>query len=98
MEVIFHRMAAREYVGARTRFEEKQQGLGLAFAHAVNAAVQLIVDNPDGWPTFRKHYRWVLVKRFRYVLYYKRKSEDRIVNVAVAHGRRRLGYWTRRKS
>lgn len=62
--VIFHRLASREYRKARDWYEDRQAGLGAAFAAEVNRAVERIGEAPERWPTFRKNYRFLLVDRF----------------------------------
>jgi hypothetical protein len=49
--------------------------------------MQQVLDGPS---------RWVRLRQFPYVIYYRIDGDKPIV-MAVAHGRRRLGYWLRRK-
>jgi hypothetical protein len=50
----------------------------------------------DALPVLSGPYRWVRVRRFPYLLIFRRKSPEVIVIVAVAHTSRRPGYWRRR--
>jgi hypothetical protein len=45
---------------------------------------------------YHRHYRWVRTRRFPYILYYRLVDADEVLIVAVAHARRRPGYWLRR--
>src|SRR5437588_11056155 len=94
--VIFHRLAHREYRAARDRYERRSPKTAARFVDAVARSVQQIADHPSRWPEYRPHYRWVLTRRFPYLLVYRLLDPDRAVIVAVAHGRQRPGYWIRR--
>lgn len=94
--VTFHPLAAKEYVAARRWYERRREGLGLRFAFAVNAALEKIEEAPERWPKFSETYGWVKTSRFPYVLYYHIVRPDLVLVVAVAHARRRPGYWRKR--
>src|SRR5258708_31538801 len=94
--VTFHRLALREYEAARRRYEKQSPQVAFRFADAVALAVQQISDDPNRWPEYRPHYRWVQTRRFPYLLIYRMLNPNHAVIVAVAHGRRRPGYLLRR--
>jgi plasmid stabilization system protein ParE len=94
--VIFHRFAAREYDLAYKWYIARSVRAAASFERAVDQAVQGIADAPDRWASYGEHYHWVRLRRFPYVLYYRILDSTRVLIVAVAHGRRRLGYWSRR--
>ncbi len=96
MTVRFHRLAAREYRAARAWYEQRRLGLGAEFAAQVDRAVARIVSQPDRWPVFRGPFRRVRIRRFPYALYYCVDPPDAILILAVAHAKRRQGYWLRR--
>jgi plasmid stabilization system protein ParE len=96
VRVIYHRLADAEY--QRTCRALGRQGLARRnrFIQAVDDAVGRIVANPAvGSPVFGA-YRWVRAGRFQYLLFYRQLAADLIVIYAVAHARRRPGYWLRR--
>jgi len=66
------------------------------FEAAFEAALEQIAQAPDRWPIYLHGTRYRLLRRFRFILVY-RQRRDRLQVVAVAHGRRRPGYWKRRK-
>ena len=96
-EVLFHRLAASEYLKAR-RWYAREGGERLAerFRHAVDEAVDRIARNPEAGAIFRKSYRWVRLHRFPYLLYYQLLDDTRVMVLAVAHAARRPAYWLRR--
>jgi plasmid stabilization system protein ParE len=89
--------AARDEFAAAVRwYEEQRPGLGGEFFDAVVHATSLIQAQPEiGAPSPDRRTRRVLVQRFPYQVVY-RISADEIVIVAIAHLKRRPGYWKRR--
>jgi len=75
-------------------YDERRLGLGNEFVLALDGAISTIMDAPDRWPHFAGANRYVLT-RFPYNIIFR--SDDReLVILAVAHHRRRPGYWRRR--
>ena len=77
-------------------YETKRDGLGLRFRSAVIKAEQRLAQNPGlGAPVVGRSVprgvRRLRLKRFPYSLFYVDDGE--VVVVAVAHDRRRPGYW-----
>lgn len=97
MEVRFHRLAAQEYRKARHWYDQRRPGLGAEFIAEVDRAIARIEAYPDRWPIFRGHHRRVRVQRFPYSIYYFVATGSRAHVLAVAHHRRRPGYWLRRE-
>jgi len=94
--VRFHRLASQEYLRAWRAYARLRSRTALRFQDAVSAAVRRIAGAPQSWPIYSGPYRWARVRRFPYVLYYRILSSTDVLVVAVAHGRRRPGYWLRR--
>ena len=96
MEVIFHRLAAREYRSARDWYAEHSPNVAEQFQIAVDRAVERIGAEPDALPRLGINYRRVRVSRFPYVLVFRGLTPKTVMVVAVAHTSRRPGYWRRR--
>jgi plasmid stabilization system protein ParE len=93
MQVIFHRLALSEYRRAISRYRVQDIDVARRFVTAVEDGVARIGQNPGvGSPCFGQ-YRWVRVKKFKYVLYYRQLSDSLVLLYAVAHAHRRPGYW-----
>lgn len=93
--------ARRELKQDATWYERQQAGLGERFLDAVRQAFQRIVDNPLSLPrdiTKRRQrdIRRCEVRGFPYQVMIEIRSDELVV-VAVAHSKRRPGYWSRRK-
>jgi plasmid stabilization system protein ParE len=70
--------------------------LGLAFVAEFERGVNAILANPKVGAVFRGARRRYLLRRFPYSIIYQVNSDD-IRIIAVAHQRRRPGYWAGRK-
>ncbi len=93
------RYAKRELFEAAARYKEFRQGLGEAFADAVqNHFDELRRDphlggRPPGVSTDLP-IRRLLLDRFPYAIVFLR-ADDELRVMAIAHGKRRPGYWLR---
>jgi plasmid stabilization system protein ParE len=94
--VEFHRLAAEEYRRARNWYARGGQGLAERFRDAVDQVVQRIATTPHQGALYQGRYCWFRTRRFPYVLYYDIVDPNRVMILAVAHARRRPGYWRRR--
>src|SRR4051812_12772924 len=94
--VTFHRLAAQEFRQARSWYARRSRAAAHRFIQAMDAALEQLADDPERWPLYDDRHRWVKTKKFPYLLIYRRTGEDRLTVVAVAHTRRRPGYWKRR--
>lgn len=98
--VRFEDEAEAEYRAAGRWYEERRTGLGLEFLDAVDATIDQIVGLPHAGGPVRRlpsdlPVRRAPVKRFPYHVVYL-EAETTIRILAVAHDRRRPGYWTSR--
>ena len=92
----FNPEAAAELEASASWYEERRPGLGAEFADAVLRKVDEIAEAPHRWRAVRGARR-ALLSRFPYAIVYREVSEELIEIVAVAHVRRRAGYWADRR-
>lgn len=98
--VRFEDEAEAEYRAAGRWYEERRAGLGLDFLDTVDATIDHILKSPLAGAPVRQLppdllVRRVPVKRFPYhVVYLETNRTIRIL--AVAHDRRKPGYWKTR--
>ncbi|MGB8221351.1 MAG: type II toxin-antitoxin system RelE/ParE family toxin [Polyangiales bacterium] len=87
-----------ELQSAATWYEEKRRGLGIEFVAVVDRAFESVLENPEACPVWRtdRPYRRLLLKHFPYVVFFRIDSST-IEIVAVAHAKRRPGYWLDRR-
>lgn len=95
MTVEFVKEAAHELTQAALWYEEKDSGLGKRLRDDVYHVVRRIAEDPLLWPERRGGYRRVNCPVFPYFVAYIIR-EEKIVVVAVAHARRKPGYWQSR--
>jgi len=67
------------------------------FVVEVDKILALVAESPGRWPRFEEDSRRIPFRRFPFVLIY-RETNERIEVLALAHGRRRPGYWRDRKT
>ncbi len=96
-QIELHSAAQAEVDEAFTYYERERPGLGLEFLAEVEAEVAQIRRNPQLRGRYQQtEFRKSALHRFPYVLFY-REREETIWIAAVAHAKRRPGYWMRRK-
>lgn len=88
----FHPDAAREFEEAAQFYESRVASLGKSFLNEVERTIALIQLYPDAGAVLLHDLRRVRVDHFPYSIVYQ-KSVDVIVIIALAHHRRRPGYW-----
>jgi toxin ParE1/3/4 len=95
--LIVDREAKAELVSAQAWYEEQRAGLGQEFYDEAVGVLERIQQDPGGGAVhLRTGARYFTTRRFPYVVYYL-ELDDVIWVAAVAHERRRPGYWRRRK-
>lgn len=87
--------ALAETESAARWYAERSPAAGIGFDAEVEAAESAIAEHPEAWPLFDHETRRYLLRRYPFSIVY-RIGVDRIVIVAVAHARRRPGYWKHR--
>lgn len=95
LPIVFHPDAVEEAKAARQWYAERSQSAADSFLVELDHGIEAIAQSPDRWPPFKQGTRRYLFHRFPFQLIY-RVVNDRIEVVAVAHGRRRPGYWKAR--
>ena len=100
MKVRYVPEALAEYEAAATWYDDHSTGAGDELADAIERAESLIAETPWTWPQWpgaRAGVRRYLIPGLLYSIAYEIVG-DEIVILAVAHQRRRPGYWFSRKS
>jgi toxin ParE1/3/4 len=99
VRIRFHEEARIEFLAAAEWYESERPGLGDEFLDQIGRALETIAAQPRAWPTWAAakgtDFRRFAVPRFPYSVIFAARGEELFV-LAVAHGRRRPGYWTER--
>ena len=93
--VRFHPAAAQEAEEAYDWYAARNPAAAHGFREELRRAVEAVAENPGTWPRYRNRARRYVFPRFPFNLVYVLRG-DEVEVVAVAHGRRRPGYWRSR--
>ena len=93
----FHPEARVELREAVKFYESERQGVGADFVREVRAAVEHILEHPMSGSPAPAGTRRKVLPHFPYLLFYRFEQAE-VTIVAVAHQRRRPGYWQPRVS
>jgi plasmid stabilization system protein ParE len=91
-----HPAAIAEAEAAACWYRERSALAATRFVHEVNLVIDKILDAPQRWPHGTHGTRKVKLPCFPFIIAY-RELDETIQILAIAHGRRRPGYWARRK-
>lgn len=94
MTLRFHPAAQDELIESALYYEAARPGLGVTFRGAVRAVLDRLIEHPELGET-RRGTRRLMVAGFPYDIIYRVMAVD-IEVLAIAHHRRRPGYWRRR--
>ncbi len=86
--------AEEELTAAAEWYESRRAGLGVELVAVIDGAFEAIVAAPLAHPLWRpsRPYRMKVVQRFPYLIFFRCEA-DAVVVIAIAHARRRPGYW-----
>ena len=96
INVKVHPLALREYRRAVKWYRKRSILAAERFEQYVHRALEQIKAQPRMAIPFRKHYFWVKVKRYPFLIYYEHIDGDNWLVNAISHQHRRPGYWIRR--
>lgn len=96
MTPVFHPAAARELSAAVQNGKEFRRGLGMALKAETQRVTQLLLNSPLIGEPIGKGYRRFPLRRFPFALIYRIDGNELRI-LAVAHRRRRPGYWSQRQ-
>jgi plasmid stabilization system protein ParE len=94
--VRLHPDAIAEAKVAYEWYAERNPSAANAFISELDHAISQIQTSPERWTMHLHGTRKFLLRRFPYGVVY-RITESAIQVIAVAHGRRRPGYWKSRR-
>ncbi len=92
LSVVFHPAAVEEAQAARQWYAARSQSAADSFLAELDRGIEAVSLAPERWPLFVHGTRRYLFQRFPFPLVY-RVVKDSVQVVALAHGRRRPGYW-----
>lgn len=90
-----HPAAIEDAQAAKDWYAEHNVAIAQAFVDELDRAMGLIATRPHQFPTYTGGARRYLLHRFPYMVVFREVGDD-IEVIAVAHARRRPGYWRSR--
>lgn len=93
--IAFRREAQEELDDAAGYYEAQRAGLGLAFSHRAEEALDRIAAMPEMYPPLYQGIRRARLRQFPYSLFYQVEAEG-ILILAVLHNRRDPRIWRTR--
>lgn len=94
-EVELHEEASLEYEAAFEWYFARSGFVAARFADKINRAIGAIAQAPQRWPLGILGTRKFVLQQFPFAIVY-RELPSMIQVLAMAHGRRRPGYWKSR--
>ena len=91
-EIVIHEGAEEDLNAAAQFYESREPGLGQQFLEELSQAFQRLIKKPYSYSILFDDYRRCLMNRFPYGVVY-RIAERQLLIFAVAHVRRRPGFW-----
>ena len=96
MLVEFHPSASQELEAASSFYEGRRPGLGEELADQIEDVCVLLSEYPAIGRKVDELHRSVPLRRFPFILFYRVRANV-VQIIAVAHKRKRPGYWRRRR-
>ena len=93
--VRFHPEAVREAIAAYDWYAARSLTAARGFRDELGHAVDTVGDDPERWPRYGDLARRYLFPRFPFSLIYRVRGKE-VEVLAVAHGKRKPGYWRSR--
>lgn len=93
--VEFHHDAVEEAAAAQEWYQARSSSAAEAFVADLDHAIKRISDGPARWPSFVHGTRRYLLRTFPFQVVYRTVGTT-VQVIAVAHGRRKPGYWKTR--
>ncbi len=94
-QIDVHPEAVAEAQAAVQWYRERSALAADAFLGELDRAIERISENPEMYPNYVQSTRRYLLQRFPFYLVY-RQVVGKLEIVAIAHGRRKPGYWKKR--
>ena len=91
----FHPEAESEFIESAAYYEGEVPGLGRRFGRTVSKTLELLSENPGIGSLVDSELRSFAVGSFPYSIIYA-PYKDLLFVLAIAHGRRKPGYWKSR--
>ena len=93
----YHKEASKEVREAYLWYAERDRKTARLFAGEINLAIEKIRQSPTRWPRYDGGVRRYVLHDFPFQIMYYLDAARTVIVLAVAHTRKRPGYWAHRK-
>ena len=93
--VRFHPIANREVARAYRWYADESETAAERFAQEIDRVIENISETPERFPAYLLDTQRFILDRFPYLIVYRELRDNGRV-IAVAHAKRRPGYWAQR--
>ena len=95
--VIISAAAQLELRAAANWYSDQEPGLGEELVSEIDRVLEALIEGPHRAPIWRagRPYQKILVHRFPYVVFFTH-DEEHVCVLAIAHRKRKPGYWLKR--
>jgi plasmid stabilization system protein ParE len=76
-------------------YADRDPEAAVQFSIELDEAVERIVENPQLFTRLEDNIRRALLRNYPYAVVYRETREETLI-LAIAHGKRRPGYWRKR--
>ncbi|MCW5910488.1 MAG: type II toxin-antitoxin system RelE/ParE family toxin [Cyclobacteriaceae bacterium] len=83
--ILLHPLAEKDFIDARSWYEERLAGLGVRFEEKIDVHLQLIRKSPLSFPKKRGTFREAKVHTFPYLIVYKFLAKKKTVLILAFH-------------
>jgi len=97
VKVEYHPAVEAELIDIRQYYENRSPGLGAQFVDEFERQVLLLAATPERWMVVAADIRRCMMKRFPYILYFRRVGAERLRITVVKHQRRHPDYGRERQ-
>ena len=91
-KVEFHPHAEEDFLAAYAWYSDRSETAARAFLREMDRAILRISEAPERWPAYDSLTRRFVLARFPFSVIY-RVTQQAVEVMAVAHHKRKPGYW-----
>lgn len=97
MRVEYHPAVEAELREIKRYYDEQSPGLGAQFISEFERQILALAATPERWMVVTADIRRCLLRRFPYIIFFRRSGADRIRITVVKHQRRHPNYGRERR-
>lgn len=97
MNIDYHPLIEKELQEIKRYYEEQSPGLGAEFVDEFEKQVWTLAGAPERWMVIEKDIRRCLMRRFPFIVYFRKVDQSSIRILVVKHQKRHPNYGRERE-